>query len=145
MLLPENMSRARKCGTVVGKRLRESFGRASEAEFLETFKESTPSIKQHSKKHWKHEISRARKCVTVLGKRFRKGFGNAFSSKLLETFLRIPSSKTMPSKHSCSCCFQRICQGLESAELSSENAFGRASEGLRKQNSSRHSQKVRPR
>ena len=67
------------------KRLREDLGRASETKFIETFTQSTPSIKQLSKKHMKHENSRSSKCVTVLRQRLCKGSRKGFRSKMLET------------------------------------------------------------
>jgi hypothetical protein len=45
MLLPTDTPRARKCVRVIKKRIGRGFGRASEAEFLETFIKSTLSIK----------------------------------------------------------------------------------------------------
>ena len=56
MLLPKDMSRARKYVRVIEKRIVRGFGRASEEEFLETFIKSALSMKYLSNKHWKHEI-----------------------------------------------------------------------------------------
>ena len=45
MLLPKDTSRARKYVRVIEKRIGRGFGRASEAEFLETFIKSALSMK----------------------------------------------------------------------------------------------------